>query len=746
MKPEVHPCDIELALDAATVSVPAAASGCDVELETAYCDGDMCRATWHQAPLTIASAKRRRWSSKRYCSRCFLNLKGKPEPLRVQPSLLRTSLFDLTSRQATLTKYIDVINDTQEYLWLLALIVLFWPLVWTYYCLWLRRMSRPPMSIAPSWHDQLHWILAAVSHLQCVCCCAYVWLLVLCIIYSCKYAAQAWFWVLLEAYTVYFLLLNIIYVASPIGKSSNDTHTVVADAPASTLATRVVLPSVSAAVASTKRVLFQVLQAIVLTFAPVCSIAYVERAVASLPNTFLLANVDTNFDINALVFVDADGRPLVDNPVPAVFAARLEGNTRLRKYRACLFVALQFVVAINAWLLLSWVTNVWPSQPFPIPVNPFMGMASNVDYTVTATMTDVCETQEFYAPYERYLVMWNLNLSPKPSAANGLPTLYLHFLSKRRPWEFILMDDVSGSVLNPWAPSFTDTVTLKPVADQRNYMFMAAVTDAGNCTDIQQLKPYATSIYNGGSLTQYLRSLPDRLALFPTLLLIKHCFRMYVVSAITGRASLQIWRLWIQFDQIAGRVDLTQHRNLEMWYRLRSRVFQVVRIYTQFIQALLAMALFQLASAVSGLFIFCLRGVAPLPGYFLLILTVFGSLSTLIFLLPLAKALDVQANHESLLQRIRLQLQLETKDLAAVASRHRCIECLARLATKIRTTDDRICIWGLQLSTARLIGLTVSIGSAVSFVFTRKLDHPWNEPRDGLYDSIPLLKTFGLVP
>ena len=738
MKPAVHPVTahhIELALDDTGVSAPTASSSLgNDDSKIVYCDGDTCRATWHQAPLAIANAKRRRASSKHYCSRCFANLKGKPEPLGARPSRLRTTLFALTSRQATLTKYLAIISDTQEYLWLLALTVVFWPLVWAYYRLWLARQSRPTTSVAPTWHDQLHWILAAVSHFQCGCCHTYMWLMVCMIVVNCEYEAQAWFWALLEAYTVYLLLVNIIHVASPIYKScdaSNELTTDCSDAPA---------PLTSAALASShsvcgacKRLVVRMLRGLVLTLAPIGGIAYVEHVVASVPNTFLVATADTGTSVETLLFVDANDRPLAENPAPVAFATNVDGDPRLQAYQGGLQVALGVFVTINTWLMLSWVTNVWPSQPFPIPVSVFKGIANNINYNVSAIMSDIWEDQG----NQTYSAVWNLQLNDTPSVSNGLPLIYLQFFRNEQPEDLAVLSNVKGGVVNPWGGWYTSTVTLQPIAGQRNYSFEASFSNFTSDNQVRKLSPYATSLYEGGSLAQYLRSLPNKIKLFPTFLLVKHCYQMAVVAGITGRASLQIWRLWLQFDLIATKVDLTQHRNLQVWYRFRCRVVKVVNIYTQFIQVLLSMTLLQLVVAVGGLFFCCLRGNAPLPGYFLLILTVFGSLSTLIFLLPLAKALDVQANHESLLHRLRLQLQLETNSEAT--NRHRRIGCLARLATKIRTNDDRIRFWGIRLSTTRLIGLAVSIGSAISFVFTRKLEHPWNEPKGTFYDPTPFL-------
>ncbi|EQC27117.1 hypothetical protein SDRG_15125 [Saprolegnia diclina VS20] len=172
------------------------------------------------------------------------------------------------------------------------------------------------------------------------------------------------------------------------------------------------------------------------------------------------------------------------------------------------------------------------------------------------------------------------------------------------------------------------------------------------------------------------------------------------------------------------KVNLSLHQNLDVWHQLRNRVFKVITFYTQFVSALMSIALVQLAVTVGGLVVYCL------PGYNLLILMLVGSLSTLVFLLPLAKALDIQANHESMLHALVLRLHHERGRRAKV-DRLSMMACLSQLIPLVGLNDDRIRFWGIELSTARLVGLTFSIGSGLSVVFSRTVYHSWSEPLYG---------------
>ncbi|KDO24972.1 hypothetical protein SPRG_09703 [Saprolegnia parasitica CBS 223.65] len=599
-------------------------------------------------------------------------------------------------------------------------VIIVWPLAWGYFCTTLKRQPLPEPSYTATWRHRLHWIMAAVSHLQCAFCCAYIWFIFVAINQSCEYAAQAWFWVLLEVYTLYFLLLNVIYVATPIMPAKPTRH-VTTNRPLSVGNT----PHVAVQQPLTSRAsphddnnaLVRVLQAVALTVVPVAGLTLVEYLLASLPNTYLIAKVGD--DVEALVFTGADGQPLPEDTAPSVFATRVNSHWLLRAYRAGLIIITVVVVGLNIWLMLSWVTHAWPSRKFGIPIETLIQLPANVAYNVAGTMTDICHPNDDGT----FRAVWNLALTPTPSVLNGLPTMNVGFVKNR---DLVYFTDLAVGTL--WlVAQDTYSMTVRPAVNQQNVTIRASFGNVSSCDDVAKLHILCLMTYTDKSLRKRLATAAPGLTLLPTLLLAKYCFQMLVVAGIVGYASLQILALWLQFDALTVTVDLTLHQNLDVWYRLRNHVFKVVTFYTEFVTTLMSIALVQLTVAISGLVIYCLSGVAPLPGYYLLILTMVGSLSTLAFLLPLAKALDIQASHEAKLHALLLQLHHERERRSKV-DRLSLMACLSRLIQLVGPNDDRICFWGVELSMARLIGLTISIGSGLSVVFSRTVNHSWSEP------------------
>ncbi|EQC29947.1 hypothetical protein SDRG_12229 [Saprolegnia diclina VS20] len=696
---------------------------------TVYCQGESCRVQWRQVALDATSAMCVK--GKLYCASCFAALDGNPvaSPVR-RFSTIKS--FKHSDRDAKLDKYEAIMKDSAEYLFYLCVLVVVWPLPWIYYHRWLKRRPLPEATYAPRWHDRLHWVMAAVSHPQCFFGCVYIWFVYVAIVLNCKYAAQAWFWALLEVYTVYFLLLNIIYASSPIRKSM-----AVPDQRLSEARRRSSLRQPLAPVFALMRRSWweQLFWAIVLTMVPICGVGYAEHLYASLPNTFLIANVSG--DVNSLVFVDKDGQPFADDPAPTVFATRVAKRCQVYLVHVALWVAINVVVIFNGALLHSWVTHVAPSTSFLIPLDSVLQIPANVNYTVNGNLSDICDVNDDGS----IRAVWNLAVAPTPSHMNGLPTIVIGFADP------FTEDEVTFTALSVGTLDVVtlgpNSVSFQPPDMTEKLTLRARFFNLSTCDDVGGLRLLYTSTYARPSIRdQFGGSQRNGL---PFCLLIKYCVQMYVVAGIVGYSSLQIWSLWLQFDSLtrppddddnAARptkktksqkklhVDLTLHQNLNVWYKLRCRVLKVVAVYTQFVSALMSIALVQLAVAVGGLVIYCISGDAPLPGYYLLILTLLGSLSTLVFMLPLANALDIQANHEAMLHDVLLKLHLDA-ETRSKKDRLSLMACVTRLIEKVGQNDDRIS-WGVELSMARLIGLAFSIGSGLSVVFSQSVHYSFS--------------------
>ncbi|KDO22889.1 hypothetical protein SPRG_12026 [Saprolegnia parasitica CBS 223.65] len=561
--------EIVVSVDCTDASSPRPPTPAPDATRKVYCQGDDCRAKLHQDALDPTSAMHVEGSVDIYCPSCFSKLPGKPEPSPVR-QLPVVSSFKNPKCDGKLDKYKAIMEDSHVHLVYLAIVVIFWPLAWGYFCTKLQHYPLPEPSYTATWRDRLHWIMAAVSHLQCFCCCAYIWFIFVVIYQSCEYAAQAWFWVLLEFYTLYFLLLNVIYVATPI--------------------------------------------------VPAKPLRDAKQIVRAMWATHRTRQINNRWHL--MLRRRTTKTPLLSS----------------QKYHP-------LVVAVNIWLMLSWVTHAWPSRNFGIPIETLIQLPANVRYNVVGTMTDICQPNDDGT----FRAVWNLALTPTPSVMNGLPTIELSFAT--RLLDPVYFTDLAVGTL--WlVAQDTYSMAVRPAVNQHIMTIQASFGNVSSCDDVANLLVLHSTTYSQKSLQDRLEAAPRGLALLPTFLLAKYCFQMLVVAGIVGYSSLQILSLWLQFDALTKKVDLTLHQNLDVWYRLRNRVFKVVTFYTQFVTSLMSIALVQLTVAISGLVIYCLSGVAPLPGYYLLILTMVGSLSTLVFLLPLANALDIQASHEAMLHAL----------------------------------------------------------------------------------------------
>ncbi|KDO22893.1 hypothetical protein SPRG_12030 [Saprolegnia parasitica CBS 223.65] len=667
-----------------------------------YCQGESCKKQWHQVALDVTSALRVK--GKLYCASCFATLDGNPAASPVR-RLSKIKSFKHSDRDAKLDKYDAIMKDSAEYLVYLCVLVVFWPLPWMYYHRWLKRRPLPEATNLPRWRDRLHWVMAAVSHPQCFFSCVYIWFVYVAIALNCKYAAQTWFWALLEVYTVYFLLLNIIYAASPMRKSAAVPSRRLSDPRQRRPSLR--QPLTPGFALKRRNWWEQLFWGIVLTIMPICGVGYAEHLYASLPNTFLIAKVGD--DVNSLVFLDTDGQPFADDPAPTVFASRVGKRFKLYLVHTALWVAINLVVVFNGILLHSWVTQVAPSTPFLIPLSSVLQIPANVNYTVHGTLSDICDVNDDGS----IRAVWNLVLAPKTSYMNGLPIIEVGFADPFTN-EKVYLEALSVGTLDVVTVN-ADSVSFQPPVMTSKVTLRARFFNRSSCDDVGRLRLLHTSTYARMSIKDQFGG-TERSGL-PFCLLIKYCVQMYVVAGIVGYSSLQIWSLWLQFDSLTAKddtdgkkraptaqaevkkktVDLTLHENLNVWYNLRCRVLKVVAVYTQFVTALMSIALVQLAVAVGGLVVYCISGVAPLPGYYLLILTLLGSLSTLVFLLPLAKALDIQASHEAKLHALLLQLHHERERRSKV-DRLSLMACLSRLIQLVGPNDDRICAsssrWG----------------------------------------------------
>ncbi|KDO31049.1 hypothetical protein SPRG_19577 [Saprolegnia parasitica CBS 223.65] len=458
-------------------------------------------------------------------------------------------------------------------------------------------------------------------------------------------------------------------------------------------------------------------------------------------------------DLNALSLLDSTTQEPIDPSfLPGVFVSRpiqrrIVGIMGWRRFT--LLLGLVASVAINGLLTASWVGGVIPSFDFVVPgayalvsspANAMYGMSGELAARSCASTTIGLSTTSS--------VVWNLGFEPAPTVDVGLPLVTLFFSNHESvPVPFTVETAWNIQLVNQSGSH----ATFYPLPKEA-YFSLRANFD-GDCTAVRALRPVATVYYATSSLQMYVaaQTLDVSMVFFPVFLLLKQIAQCGVFSICIGGLSGRIWALWIKFDSISSvglyphfgttplQVDLGCRTNLIAWMAVRRSVIGATHLFTSFVKPLLSLALVQLAIAFGGLLVYALTGTAPMPTYFLLVLAVVSSISTLVFLYPLSEAMEIQANHGDMLREVQLQHLLKK---GANDTDDGVGDLLAVYVDIVDNHDDRITFWGTETSKEKLQGLVVTLASGLSFIGSKTVQYEWstlNPYYDYVGNNIPHL-------
>ncbi|KDO22890.1 hypothetical protein SPRG_12027 [Saprolegnia parasitica CBS 223.65] len=267
------------------------------------------------------------------------------------------------------------------------------------------------------------------------------------------------------------------------------------------------------------------------------------------------------------------------------------------------------------------------------------------------------------------------------------------------------------------------------------------------CSDVQKLAinyRLAYEVVSLSTFTNYL-SFPPSADPLPTIvqvcLALKYFTQLMGIAHLLEKSAVHIWSLWLRFDTITEigfvlpdkgptAIALTDGENLHAWFTLRNGVQEATSMYTYMLSVFIGVALLQFGCTVAGILFYCISGSAPLPTYFLLVIGLLGSLSTLAMLVPLAAALDIQRNHSVMLRKHLLELEFQRRKAQLQDDATTLDERIAMFETvidAIEHNDDRLAFFGIEISLARLATLSATLVSLLSFVVFRAVPITWSD-------------------
>ncbi|KDO24971.1 hypothetical protein SPRG_09702 [Saprolegnia parasitica CBS 223.65] len=263
------------------------------------------------------------------------------------------------------------------------------------------------------------------------------------------------------------------------------------------------------------------------------------------------------------------------------------------------------------------------------------------------------------------------------------------------------------------------------------------------CSDVRWLSLRYVIAFESVSLSAFTDYLQNRKPLPGWLqgaLALKYLIQLTYLTMLLMASAFNIWSLWLRFNSITefgiilpqkGRmaIALTDGENLHAWYTLRNGVRAATAFLTEWTTAFVRGALLQFACTATGILVYCIAGAAPLPTYFLLLIGLFGSLSTLTMLVPLAAALDIQHKHGPMLRKQLLELDFARRKALLQGDASGFDERIAMFESiidAIENHDDRLTYFGIEISLARLATLGATLLSLLSFVAFRAVPITWS--------------------
>ncbi|KAF0712647.1 hypothetical protein As57867_004726, partial [Aphanomyces stellatus] len=497
-----------------------------------YCASDKCTFTWFQDPIPRGTAVTHGLDFKVYDYLQMLLNVFDPKPINFCPDCAAALTleqkracigFDGTwsilgsSRAEKFALFNEYIALSKKSAGKLLLSLLFFPILAPLVALpTTKRML--PSSLVKLWQS-MPW-------LHCLLSCVYIWGVYFAIIVSMPFVAQAVFWGLLELYTVYLLFVGLA-AATTLRQNQRSTQF------------------------SMLYSLFLALQAIIF---PSACLLIPLNCIWSIPHAHLIALASGTTSVaEALPLIDTNDAPIEASLLPGHFASShvmAPIARRLRKWAIGLTVFVNCTMGLNMAFFFSWTTWVLPTTNIAFPgVNQLLKSPANIDYTVQSSFSPLC-TSLSNATVQ---VVWNLQLSPTPSAMNGLPRMSLSFVhsTQASPMAFRIDGVTDIGVL---AQSGT-AIQYIPTDGQSSLTFLGTFAVA-DCAALATYIPTVTSTYDAVSIQQFTNSVVPTLtsrvvAPIPGYLVTKFLFETCFIAQCVCTCTLAIWTLWLKFDAIA---------------------------------------------------------------------------------------------------------------------------------------------------------------------------------------------------
>ncbi|EQC27118.1 hypothetical protein SDRG_15126 [Saprolegnia diclina VS20] len=441
-------------------------------------------------------------------------------------------------------------------------------------------------------------------------------------------------------------------------------------------------------------------------------------------------------DVTTLRFIAADGTPVPSAHVAAAFEADSIAQYERQRLSSPLHYVLLFIcvtIFLNEILVVSWPGGAMPISVLLPGVN---GLVTSPKDTMYAVMFSVPACTNVSATTVDALI--NLWVDPVP---RGSPHITFGFTSNSSIATF----NTTFELVSLWDVNIQQ-VRARNVTIALDDMQSALTLRARfpmTCNDVLELDLNWHVAFESVSLsafTNYLGAVYAPVGILQLILAVKYLMQLASITMLLFASSCKIWSLWLRFDTISafgldlplkGRtvIALTEGENVHAWFTLRNGVRAATALIADFTSVFICGALLQFACTAAGILVYCISGSAPLPTYFLLLIGLFGSLSTLTMLVPLAAALDIQGKHSGMLRTHLLELEFQRQkavqsgDATGFPAR---IAMFETIIDAIEHHDDRLSFFGIEISLARLATLGATLASLLSFVAFRVVPITWS--------------------
>lgn len=407
---------------------------------------------------------------------------------------------------------------------------------------------------------------------------------------------------------------------------------------------------------------------------------------------------------------------------------------------------LLMAVVVSAFAVLITVVSIL-SMDTSLMISVFgqqIKLPEMITYDVAYTTSVVSGCVDAPKPMARVLL--ELQLSPVPSTANGLPLLFLQFVNRNVSMNKFL----EASVETFWYADLTvpsqDSINLQ-LLDGKDFIPLIVSFPNTSCTSVPNitLKPlqaYPDSLQGLEMLR--LESIVDyQFFLFYFLIgipsvVICSCIRALVVCLVIS-STWELWHIFDSFtdpDEVTGgvwspdhmarqQIDFSAIENCHAWYELRKHLCEITSINLRTAIPMLRIAVVQFVLALAAVSWYAVSGNAPIPGFAYLLYLCVNPLVVLTFLVPLTLIWIIQNSHIGLMAQKFRQVEMlpPTSDHNKKQERKLAARALLAIKTELEASDERVAVLGFELSPAFIQTLATLAATAASFLLGSSIQY-----------------------